>query len=154
MSGPLHGVTVIEVAGIGPGPFACMLLADMGAEVIRVDRIPGTRTGPLDSLMRNDGVVDRGRSSIAVDMKDPRGIELVLRLIEQADALVEGFRPGVMEKLGLGPDVCRARNERLVYGRMTGWGQHGPLAHSAGHDLNYIALSGALHAMGPADRPP
>lgn len=154
MPGPLHGVTVIEVAGIGPGPFACMMLADMGAEVIRVDRVPSTGTGALDSLMRNDGVVDRGRSSIAVNMKDPRGIDLVLRLVDRADALIEGFRPGVMEKLGLGPDVCRARNGRLVYGRMTGWGQHGPLAHSAGHDLNYIALSGALHAMGPADRPP
>jgi len=154
MPGPLEGVTIIEVAGIGPGPFACMMLADMGAKVIRVDRVPAASSGELDALMRNDGVVDRGRESIAVNMKDPRGIEIILRLVHRADALVEGFRPGVMEKLGLGPDACRAHNPRLVYGRMTGWGQTGPLAHSAGHDLNYIALSGALHAIGPADGPP
>lgn len=154
MSGPLDGVTIIELAGIGPAPFACMMLADMGAEVIRIDRVPAGASSALDDLMRNDGVVDRGRSSIAVNMKDPRGVEVVLKLVEGADALVEGFRPGVMEKLGLGPDVCRSRNARLVYGRMTGWGQSGPLAHCAGHDLNYIALSGALHAIGPTDRPP
>ena len=155
MSGPLDGVTVIELAGIGPGPFACMMLADMGARVIRVDRIPGTASGhATEAIMRNDGVVDRGRESIAVNMKDPRGIETVLALVERADVLVEGYRPGVMEKLGLGPEVCMARNARLVYGRMTGWGQSGPLAQAAGHDLNYIAISGALHAIGPADRPP
>jgi len=155
MTGPLQGLTVIELAGIGPGPFACMMLADMGARVIRVDRIPGAGTGSaLEAMMRNDSIVDRGRESIAVNMKDPRGIEAVLRLVDRADILVEGFRPGVTEKLGLGPDVCLARNPRLVYGRMTGWGQSGPLAQAAGHDLNYIALSGALHAMGPKDRPP
>src|SRR5690606_3151387 len=101
----------------------------------------------------NDGVVDRGRESLSLDMKHPRAVEVALRLIEQADILVEGFRPGVAEKLGLGPDACRARNPRLVYGRMTGWGQTGPLAPSAGHDINYVALSGALHAIGPADQP-
>ena len=155
MAGPLTGVTVLELAGIGPGPFAGMMLADMGAEVIRVDRIPAASTGnALEALLRNDSSVDRGRRSIAVDMKNPRGIETVLRLVEKADILIEGFRPGVTEKLGLGPEVCRARNPRLVYGRMTGWGQTGPLAQAAGHDINYIALSGALHAMGPKDRPP
>lgn len=155
MPGPLAHLTVIELAGIGPGPFACMLLADLGATVIRVDRLPGPPSrGGLEDLMRNDSVVDRGRRSIAVNMKDPRGVEAVLRLVDSADVLIEGFRPGVAEKLGLGPEVCRARNARLVYGRMTGWGQRGPLSQAAGHDLNYIALSGALHAMGPADRPP
>ncbi len=155
MAGPLGGVTVLELAGIGPGPFAGMMLADMGARVIRVDRIPSSApSSALESLMRNDGVVDRGRRSIAVNLKDPRGIETVLQLVAKADILIEGFRPGVTEKLGLGPAVCRARNERLVYGRMTGWGQTGPLSQAAGHDLNYIALSGALHAMGPKDRPP
>lgn len=154
MSGPLTDVTVIELAGIGPGPFAAMMLADMGARVIRIDRIPSGTSGPLESLLRNDGIVDRGRRSIAVNMKDPRGAEIVLRLVEQADMLIEGFRPGVTEKLGLGPAACHARNGRLIYGRVTGWGQTGPLAQAAGHDLNYIALSGALHAMGPKDRPP
>jgi alpha-methylacyl-CoA racemase len=155
MAGPLKGVTVLELAGIGPGPFAGMMMADMGAQVIRVDRIPSSGRGSaLEALMRNDSIVDRGRRSIAINMKDPRGIETVLKLVERADILIEGFRPGVTEKLGLGPDVCRARNAKLVYGRMTGWGQTGPLAQSAGHDLNYIALSGALHAMGTKDRPP
>ncbi len=154
MSGPLKGVTVLEIAGIGPGPFAGMMLADMGARVVRVDRIPAGGGTPLEALMRNDSIVDRGRESVAVNMKDPRGIETVLQLVARADILIEGFRPGVMEKLGLGPEVCLARNARLVYGRMTGWGQHGPLAQAAGHDINYISLSGALHAMGPADRPP
>jgi alpha-methylacyl-CoA racemase len=155
MSGPLSHLTVIELAGIGPGPFACMMLADLGATVIRVDRPPAPAArGGVEDLMRNDGVVDRGRRSIAVNMKDPRGVEVVLRLVEQADVLVEGYRPGVTEKLGLGPQACLARNPRLVYGRMTGWGQDGPLARSAGHDINYIAISGALHAMGPSDRPP
>ena len=155
MSGPLQGVTVIELAGIGPGPFAGMMLADMGADVIRVDRMPTAAGGSgLGALLRNDSVVDRGRRSIAIDLKDPRGVEIVLQLVARADILIEGFRPGVTEKLGLGPDVCRARNAKLVYGRMTGWGQSGPLAQAAGHDLNYIAISGALHAMGPKDRPP
>jgi alpha-methylacyl-CoA racemase len=154
MAGPLKGITVLELAGIGPAPFAGMLLADMGAEVIRIDRIPGVGGGPMEALLRNDNVVDRGRQSIALDMKDPRAVEVVLKLAAQADILIEGFRPGVTEKLGIGPDACRARNPRLVYGRMTGWGQTGPLAQVAGHDLNYIALSGALHAMGPKDRPP
>jgi alpha-methylacyl-CoA racemase len=154
MAGPLKGITVVELAGIGPAPFAGMMLADMGAQVIRVDRIPSGNGRGLEALMRNDSIVDRGRRSIAVDMKHPCGIETVLKLVERADILIEGFRPGVTEKLELGPETCRARNRRLVYGRMTGWGQTGPLAQAAGHDLNYIALSGALHAMGPKDRPP
>ena len=156
MPGPLSHLTVIELAGIGPGPFACMMLADMGAKVIRVDRIPSgkPRAGGLEDLMRNDGVIDRGRQSIAINTKDPRGVEAVLTLAQSADILIEGFRPGVAEKLGLGPKELHARNPRLVYGRMTGWGQTGPLAQAAGHDINYIALSGALHSMGAADRPP
>ena len=155
MPGPLSHVTVIELAGIGPGPFACMMLADLGATVVRVDRLPGPpSTGGLEDLMRNDSIVDRGRRSVSVNMKDPRGVEAVLQLVAGADILVEGFRPGVAEKLGVGPQACQARNPRLVYGRMTGWGQTGPLAQAAGHDINYIALSGALHAMGEADRPP
>jgi alpha-methylacyl-CoA racemase len=154
MAGPLSGVTVIEIAGIGPGPFAGMMLADMGARVIRIDRKPSGGGSAMEALMRNDSTVDRGRESIALDMKSPRGIDLVLELVARADILIEGFRPGVMEKLGLGPEVCLKRNPKLVFGRMTGWGQTGPLAQAAGHDLNYIALSGALHAMGPADRPP
>ncbi len=155
MAGPLKGVTVIELAGIGPGPFAGMLLADMGARVLRVDRIPppGKPTG-LAALMRNDNIVDRGRASIAINTKDPRGVQTVLDLVAGADILIEGFRPGVTEKLGLGPDHCLARNPRLVYGRMTGWGQSGPLAQAAGHDINYVAISGALHAIGPKDAPP
>jgi alpha-methylacyl-CoA racemase len=154
--GPLRGVTVIELAGIGPGPFAGMMLADMGAQVIRVDRIPARDDagGAMAAMLRNDSVVDRGRRSIALDLKDARGVELVLKLAERADILIEGFRPGVTDKLGIGPSACQARNVKLVYGRMTGWGQTGPLAHAAGHDLNYIALSGALHAMGASDRPP
>jgi len=155
VSGPLAGVKVVELASIGPGPFAGMMLADMGADVVRVDRIPSSGgASALDALLRNDSVVDRGRRSIALDLKDARGTETVLTLVARADVLIEGFRPGVTERLGLGPAQCRARNPRLVYGRMTGWGQHGPLAHAAGHDLNYIAVSGALHAIGPADRPP
>jgi alpha-methylacyl-CoA racemase len=145
-NGPLSGVKVVEFAGIGPGPFCCMLLSDMGADVVRVDRLGGR-------AMRND-VTARGRRSIALDMKQPADIEVALQLIEKADILIEGFRPGVMERLGVGPDNAFARNAKLIYGRMTGWGQSGPLAHAAGHDLNYIALSGALHAMGRKDRPP
>lgn len=153
MPGPLSHLTVIELAGIGPGPFACMLLADMGARVIRVDRPPVPARGGLDDLMRNDSVVDRGRQSLSLNLKDPRAVHAVLRLVEQADVLIEGFRPGVAEKLGLGPAACQARNPRLVYGRMTGWGQSGPLAQAAGHDINYVALSGALHAIGTAEQP-
>ena len=132
-----------------------MMLADMGARIIRIDRIPVTTAATsIETVMRNESIVDRGRTSIALNMKDPRGIETVLRLVERADILIEGFRPGVTEKLGLGPVPCHAINPRLVYGRMTGWGQSGPLSQAAGHDLNYIALTGALHAMGERDRPP
>lgn len=150
MAGPLAHLTVIELAGIGPGPFACMLLADLGARVIRIDRPPPAQP---DKLMRNDGVVDRGRESLSLNTKDPRAVQAVLALVEKADVLIEGFRPGVAEKLGLGPADCQARNPRLVYGRMTGWGQTGPLAQTAGHDINYIALSGALHAIGTPEQP-
>lgn len=146
--GPLHGVRVIELAGIGPAPFACMVLADLGAEVVRVDRPEGRTYAAWHS------VLDRGRKSIVVDLKHPAGAEVLLRLVEHSDVLVEGFRPGVAEKLGIGPQDCRRRNPALVYGRMTGWGQSGPLAHTAGHDINYIALTGALHAMGRAGGPP
>ncbi|MEX2488976.1 MAG: CaiB/BaiF CoA-transferase family protein [Pseudomonadales bacterium] len=144
--GPLTGIKVIELAGIGPGPFCGMMLADMGAEVIRIDRPGGDK--------RAQDVLTRGRKSIAVDLKSPAGKEVVLKLCESADGLFEGFRPGVTERLGLGPDDCMARNPALVYGRMTGWGQDGPLAHAAGHDINYIALAGALHAIGPAGGKP
>ena len=154
MAGPLKGVTVLELAGIGPVPFAGMMLADMGADVIRIDRVPAGGGGELAAMLRNDNIVDRGRRSIALNMKDARGIEAALKLVGQSDILIEGFRPGVTEKLGLGPSDCQARNRKLVYGRMTGWGQTGPMAQAAGHDLNYIALTGALHAMGPKDRPP
>ncbi len=153
MSGPLHGVTVVEMAAIGPCPFAGMLLADMGATVIRIDRLPGPRRA-IDDYTANDSLLDRGRLSVALDLKQPRGVALALDIIAGADILIEGFRPGVMERLGLGPEPCRERNRRLVYGRMTGWGQTGPLSQAAGHDLNYIALTGALGAMGHADRPP
>ncbi len=139
--GPLAGLRVIELAGIGPGPFCGMMLSDMGAEVIRVDRLGGGGGRPKDVLARN-------RRSIAVDLKDPRGVEAVLKLVETADALFEGFRPGVTERLGLGPEDCMARNKKLVYGRMTGWGQEGPMAQAAGHDINYIGLAGALHGIG------
>ena len=150
--GPLQGVRVVEVAGIGPGPFCCMLLADMGAEVLRVDR-PETvpeRPPPEPPL----DLLTRGRRSIAVDLKHPQGAEVILRLVEVADVLVEGFRPGVAERLGIGPDACLARNRRLIYGRMTGWGQEGPYAQAPGHDLNYIALAGVLHHIGRAGEKP
>ena len=147
MTGPLSGITVVEIAGIGPGPFAGMMLADLGATVTRVDRLSGGGLMTLLSAGRAD-VVSRGRRSIAVDLKSAKGVELVLRLVDSADVLIEGYRPGVMERLGLGPDVCLVRNPRLVFGRMTGWGQDGPLAQVAGHDINYIALSGALGAIG------
>lgn len=139
--GPLTGFKIIELAGIGPGPFCGMMLSDMGAEVIRVERLSGADQAPKDVLARN-------RRSVALDLKSPEGVETVLRLVESADALFEGFRPGVTERLGLGPDVVLARNPKLVYGRMTGWGQEGPMAQAAGHDINYIGLSGALHAIG------
>ena len=142
-TGPLRGVKVVEIAGIGPGPHACMILADLGADVIRVER-PGGQLlagGPHNLL-------NRGRPSVALDLKDPRAVETVLRLVEDADLLVEGMRPGVAERLDLGPEQCHERNPRLVYGRMTGWGQDGPLAQSAGHDMNYIAVAGALHGLG------
>ena len=154
-SGPLAGIKVVEMSAIGPGPFAGMMLADLGAEVTRVDRLTGGGLGPGNLL--SDGradVVSRGRRSIAVDLKSAQGVELVLRLVDSADVLIEGFRPGVMERLGLGPEVCLSRNPRLVFGRMTGWGQDGPLAGAAGHDINYIAVSGALGAIGRAGQRP
>ncbi len=147
MAGPLAGLKVIEMVGLGPAPFCAMLLADMGAEVVRIDR-PGAR-GALGLAPRHD-VAARGRRSLAIDLRRPGAAEVVLGLVERADVLIEGYRPGVMERLGLGPEICHARNARLVYGRMTGWGQHGPLAARAGHDIDYIALSGALHAIGGA----
>ena len=150
-TGPLGGVTVIEVGGIGPGPFAGMLLADFGAEVIRVDR-PGA-TPPLP-IPAEEGLFNRGKKMIALDLKQPAAVDALLTLVERADALIESFRPGVAERLGLGPDQCQARNPALVYGRMTGWGQDGPWAQMAGHDVNYISVTGALHAIGPADGPP
>ena len=150
--GPLTGIKVVELAGIGPGPFCAMMLSDMGAEVLRVDRIGDADLG-LDVDPRFS-VLERGRRSIAVDLKHPAGVGAVKRLIARADALIEGFRPGVMERLGLGPDECLALNPRLVYGRMTGWGQEGPMAHAAGHDINYIALAGVLHSIGRKDGPP
>ena len=155
MPGPLAGIKVIEMVGIGPCPFAAMMLADMGAEVIRIDRKtkPGA-DNPFPMLGTKFDVMARGRRSLALDLKHPQAREVVLQLIGQADILIEGFRPGVMERLGLGPDACQERNPKLVYGRITGWGQAGPLSQAAGHDLNYIALSGMLHAMGRADSPP
>jgi len=150
--GPLKGVKVIELAGIGPGPFCGMMLSDMGAELLRIDRAQLVQGGEFRN--RSADVLGRGRRSVAVDLKHPEGVETVLRLIEEADVLYEGFRPGVMERLGLGPDVCLARNPRLVYGRMTGWGQEGPLAQAAGHDINYIALAGALDPIGRKGQAP
>ena len=149
-SGPLAGLRVVELAGIGPGPFAAMLLADLGADVVRVDR-PDAR--PLLGPSETD-LLNRGRRSVAVDLKRPEGVAAVLDLVRSADVLVEGFRPGVAERLGLGPEECSAANPRLVYGRMTGWGQDGPLARSAGHDIGYIAITGALHAIGRRGDPP
>jgi alpha-methylacyl-CoA racemase len=150
--GPLAGVKVVELAGMGPGPMAAMLLADLGATVIRIDRKEpwgsgGSRPIEFDIVLRN-------RKSIRVDLKDAAGLALVLDLVSQADAFIEGFRPGVTERLGLGPEVCLARNPKLVYGRVTGWGQNGPMAQAAGHDINYIALSGLLDAIGRAGQPP
>ena len=150
--GPLSGVKILEIAGIGPGPFCAMMLADQGAEVLRIDRAQTVRGGdpndpPKDTLAR-------GRRSIGLDLKNPEGLATLLRLVESADGLIEGFRPGVMERLGAGPDVCLERNPRLVYGRMTGWGQEGPIAHAAGHDINYIALAGALDPIGREGQAP
>jgi alpha-methylacyl-CoA racemase len=144
--GVLSGYKIVEFAGIGPAPMCAMLLSDMGAEVLRIDRAEDANLGiPTDAKF---SVLNRGRRSVAIDLKRKEGVEVALKLITQADALIEGFRPRVMERLGLGPDLCLARNPRLVYGRMTGWGQDGPLAHAAGHDINYIALTGALHSIG------
>jgi alpha-methylacyl-CoA racemase len=153
--GPLEGIRIVELAGIGPGPFCAMLLSDMGAEIIRVDR--AAMVGQDTDRDGNDArfnLLARGRRNIAVDLKNPAAVDAVLRLIDRADALLEGFRPGVMERLGLGPDLCLARHPKLVYGRMTGWGQDGPIARTAGHDINYIALSGVLHSIGEAGGPP
>ena len=150
--GPLAGIKVVELAGIGPAPMCAMLLADLGATVLRIDRPEPPELGIPRPLRHN--LILRGRPCLALDLKRPEGRDLALRLIEEADALIEGFRPGVTERLGLGPEDCLARNPRLVYGRMTGWGQHGPLAQAAGHDLNYIALTGALDAIGRESQPP
>jgi len=147
MAGPLNGTRIIEFAGIGPGPFCGMMLSDMGAEVIRIDRTDNRQPRAKDGL-------SRGRRSIALNLKSPLAVEVALKLCESADAAFEGFRPGVMERLGLGPDVCLKRKPSLVYGRMTGWGQHGPLAQAAGHDPNYIALAGVLHTIGRRNEPP
>lgn len=150
--GPLAGVKIVELAGIGPGPMCAMLLADLGATVIRIDRKVAADLGLKRPLKYN--LTLRNRPIIALDLKDPKAVETVLRMVESADALIEGFRPGVTERLGLGPDACLKRNPRLIYGRMTGWGQSGPLAMAAGHDLNYIALTGVLDAIGRKDQPP
>jgi alpha-methylacyl-CoA racemase len=150
MSGPLAGLRVVEMAGLAPAPFACTVLADLGADVIRVDR---ARPDGHGVTVPNDPLA-RSRRSIGVDVKTPGGLDVVRRLVERADVFVEGFRPGVAERLGLGPDECLARNPRLVYGRMTGWGQDGPMAPTAGHDINYIGIAGVLGALGPAGEPP
>jgi alpha-methylacyl-CoA racemase len=146
--GPLHGLRVVELAGIGPAPLCCMLLADLGADVVRIDRLQASGLGV--AIDKRFDVNARGRRSVALDLKVPAGRDAALRVVERSDVLIEGFRPGVMEKLGLGPDVCLSRQPRLVYGRMTGFGQTGPLSEAAGHDLNYIALTGVLHAIGSA----
>ncbi len=148
-TGPLQGVKVVEVAGIGPGPHACMILADLGADVIRIDR-PGGQllTGGSHDLL------NRGRPSAALNLKEPEAVQTLLDLVESADVLIEGMRPGVAERLGFGPDDCHTRNPRLVYGRMTGWGQDGPWAHAAGHDMNYIAITGTLHGLGQVKEKP
>ncbi|MEP7026656.1 MAG: CaiB/BaiF CoA-transferase family protein, partial [Actinomycetota bacterium] len=146
--GPLNGVRVIEIASLAPAPFGCMILADLGADVLRVDRVTTGGAGA------GDGPLSRGRRSIGLNLKDPAGAGLLLRLLQDADVLVEGFRPGVTERLGFGPQQCAQHNPRLVYARMTGWGQDGPLAPTAGHDIDYIALSGALHPIGRAGQSP
>lgn len=151
MPGPLHGVKVIEMAGVGPGPFCAMMLADAGADVITITR-PNAKTLGNRRDPASDALA-RGRRHLTLDLKNPEAIATLLRILEGAQVLIEGFRPGVMERLGLGPEVCLARNPRLVYGRMTGWGQSGPLAQAAGHDINYISIAGALHAIGSAEQP-
>lgn len=152
--GPLEGTRVIEIAGIGPCPIAGMMLADLGAEVILVERAVANENAAAVGQATESAWFRRGKQSIALDLKDPGAIEVVLELVDTADVLIEGFRPGVMERLGLGPEVCLQRRPALVYGRMTGWGQNGPLSHSAGHDLNYLAISGILHYGGlPGDTP-
>ena len=150
--GPLAGVKIVEMAGVGPAPFAGMMLADMGADVVRIDRKPSREKDAFDALA-SGAALDRGRRSIALDLKKPEAVAAALEIVAGADALIEGFRPGVMERLGLGPDVCLARNPRLIYGRVTGWGQEGPLSANVGHDIDYIALTGALHAIGAKDAP-
>lgn len=156
MAGPLQGLKIVEVAGIGPGPFCAMMLADMGAEVLRIDRLDAVGKDREVGFMRpgRNSILNRGRRSVALDLKSAEGVATFLELIDSADALIEGFRPSVMERLGIGPDVCHVRNPRLVYGRITGWGQDGPLNQAAGHDINYIAISGALHTIGRADSGP
>lgn len=146
-SGPLSGIRVVELAGLGPGPFTTMMLADLGADVVRIDRPVGAGVFPGKP---QEDLLNRGKRSVVLDLKRPEAVEVALRLLEHADVMVEGYRPGVAERLGLGPDACWERNPRLVYGRMTGWGQTGPLAQSAGHDIDYIAVTGALHAIGEA----
>ncbi|MBY8870192.1 MULTISPECIES: CaiB/BaiF CoA transferase family protein [Streptomyces] len=151
-SGPLAGVRIVELGGVGPTPFCCMLLSDLGADIVRIDRPPGYDGGaPVEPRFN---LLNRGRRSAALDLKNGAAVEAVLRLVRDADAVIEGFRPGVAEKLGLGPDECRAANPRLVYGRMTGWGQNGPLAQAPGHDVNYVSLTGVLHSVGRAGGPP
>lgn len=153
MSGPLTGLRVLEIGSIGPGPFGAMILADLGADVLRIDRASGASLiGPVADF--REELLHRGRRSVAVDLKQPDGVTAVLRLVERADVLIEGFRPGVMERLGLGPEVCLDRNPGLIYGRMTGYGQSGPLAQEPGHDINYLALSGVLAMVGRRDQPP
>ena len=147
--GPLNGIKILEVGGIGPGPFCGMMLSDMGADIIRIER-----KGGLSLTEPKFDILTRNRRSISLNLRNPEGVTAFLRMVEQVDALQEGFRPGVMEKLGIGPDICLMRNPKLVYGRMTGWGQDGPLAKAAGHDINYIALSGALHAIGRQGQKP
>jgi len=150
--GPLSAIKVVEFAGIGPGPFAAMMLSDLGADIVRIERHNRVSSG--DKSRPSNDILNRGRRSVGINLKSPEGVETALRMIERADVVLEGFRPGVMEKLGLGPDACLARNPRLVYGRMTGWGQDGPMADAAGHDINYIALAGALEPIGRAGEKP
>jgi alpha-methylacyl-CoA racemase len=152
VTGPLHGFRVVEMGGIGPAPFAGALLGDLGADVVRIDRIP--RPGVEPELPARFDFYNRNKRSVGLDLKQPQAVATALRLVAQADALIEGFRPSVMERLGLGPEPCHAINPRLVYARMTGWGQQGPMSQEAGHDINYLALTGALHCLGEADRPP